>query len=51
MFMFKIRAFEDVLKLRGKHIPVLQPRSFNYLANYNDENEPVGQHKSKPKNL
>lgn len=36
MFMFKVRAFEDVLKLRGKHVPVLQPRSFNYLPDYND---------------
>lgn len=39
MFMFKIRAFEDALKLRGKHPSVLQPRCFNYLPKTNNEND------------
>ena len=39
MFMFKIRAFEDVLKLKGKYMPILQPRSFNYLPDIKKANE------------
>jgi hypothetical protein len=32
--MFKVRAFEDILKRRGKQTSVLQPRNFNYAAEF-----------------
>jgi hypothetical protein len=34
MFMFKVRAFEDILKRRGKQATLLQQRNYNYPTEF-----------------